>query len=232
VADFAIHAPTLELLMEITGAIERTLDPVALEWIGGHAPIGGRADRNDAARTPRLLVRLAGNADTVDWSSAELRRISPDAERLQAGHIGNNGEAGAAFALRLTALPSLLPELWRTGADLATRLGMHNSGSDNDSAGPAALRATAHAGAGIVRVWGELRAEAADAACIDVIERARADVHSLGGTLTVQAVPAGRLRGLDFFGPPPEAIALMRAAAARLDPAGILVPGRTVLSHR
>jgi glycolate oxidase FAD binding subunit len=60
------------------------------------------------------------------------------------------------------------------------------------------------------------------------IGAAREVVTGLGGTLVVLQCPTGVKRNVDVWGPPGDALPLMRRVKERFDPAGTLNPGRFV----
>jgi glycolate oxidase FAD binding subunit len=66
------------------------------------------------------------------------------------------------------------------------------------------------------------------AAALAALRRAREALGALGGSLTLTAAPAELRAGFDPWGAPPAAVEVMRRLKARLDPEGLLAPGRFV----
>lgn len=160
----------------------------------------------DIASNPqwRILVRIQGHEDEVREATSRLATIMelseiPDADLLWKGLAEE--EASAKTAYRLTALPSRLAETMEIAKTLSDLMFM---GSGNVSA---------HATAGVVRVWGETATAAAQDAISKVTER----MAAIGGTL------------LDLHGGRPAESAGRKAMIVRqirdvFDPMGIL-PG-------
>jgi glycolate oxidase FAD binding subunit len=66
------------------------------------------------------------------------------------------------------------------------------------------------------------------AAAVEALERARRALVALRGSLVLAAAPPGIRAGFDPWGAPSPALDLMRRLKVRLDPEGLLAPGRFV----
>lgn len=89
---------------------------------------------------------------------------------------------------------------------------------------PPGTAVTASAGAGVSRIaWP--RAEGGSAEAVAAL---RAEVLRLGGTAVIETGPPDLKRRVDAWGPPREDHVLMQAVKARLDPRGVMSPGRYV----
>jgi glycolate oxidase FAD binding subunit len=149
------------------------------------------------------LLDLAGKAGL-----AAERLDEPGARAFWERHARLR-EAGA-FRARLSAPPSALPAVARDAvAPLLAAL----------EGGGAALYPTL--GLGFVR-----GAQASGPSAAAAVERARAALRALGGSLVLAAAPPEVRAAADAWGPPPAALALMRSLKDRLDPERRLAPGR------
>lgn len=175
-----------------------------------------------------LLVGLDGIAEQVDWEVAELGRLlgplglgettvldgtaRDDAWRAL-GRLGRPGHDHVAAVMKWAVLPTQVAELMETGATVALRNGLG-----------AAL--TAHAGVGIVTavLTGGTGANAA----VATLTEWRGLANQVGGQAMVEWAPLAikeRVAVWDAAGP---TLRLMKGIKERLDPGGILNPGRFV----
>jgi glycolate oxidase FAD binding subunit len=171
------------------------------------------------AGSAAVLLGFDGLAATVAWQVGEVSR--------QLGALGARAvrPLGAWPDLRAAvAAPLALATVGVPPADLGAYLGeaataVHAAGLE--------LAATAHAGEGIVTAaLLSQRAGAPDVA--GALETLRAGARARGGHLVVEAAPLAAKAALSVWDPPGPAFALMRELKTRLDPAGIMNPGRFV----
>jgi glycolate oxidase FAD binding subunit len=92
------------------------------------------------------------------------------------------------------------------------------------------LAALAHAAHGLVTlILVATGAEAPPAAATAAtLTRCRDDARARGGHLAIEWAPLGVREACPVWDPPGPAVELMRGLKARLDPAGVLNPGRFV----
>jgi len=222
-ATVALDCPLDEAAEHAAHVLASPLEPIALEWCSGGAEAVGAADgtgaggapggvdegANDggadagprgAARSGRLLVRLAGTEDALPARAGRLRELlgaaaTDGGDQEWARHAALVTGGAQHAVLRIGAKPALLPAL------LASL--------------PAAT-VTAGLGTGVATV-----ALPADP---EAVAAAHAAVHDAGGTSALRYRPAG----LDApaWGPPPPAVAVLRAVKHAFDPAARLGPGR------
>jgi glycolate dehydrogenase FAD-binding subunit len=176
---------------------------------------------------PALLMGVDGIREQVEWQCAETQRLMAPlgcresrvldgAERDQAwkalGEIGRSGADDVAAVMSWGVLPTQLVRAMDEGRAIATGHG---------------LRATlaAHAGMGIATaVLGGGDASAV----VATLTEWRALVNGLGGHAVLQWAPLGvkeRVSVWDAAGPD---VRIMKGIKERLDPRGILNPGRFV----
>ena len=197
--------------------------PSALELADGealrHLGQGGGAG---------LLLGLDGIAEQVDWEVAELgRRLGPlglgETTVLDGGardeawralaRLRRPGHDQVAAVMKWAVRPTQVAELMETGSTVALRNGL-----------TAAL--TAHAGMGIVTAV--LTGGADVNAAVATLTEWRALAHQAGGQAMVEWAPLAikeRVAVWDSAGP---TLRLMKGIKERLDPRGILNPGRFV----
>jgi glycolate oxidase FAD binding subunit len=199
------------------------LIPSALELADGEAlrrlGLGGGA---------ALLVGLDGIAEQVDWEVAELQRLlgpiglgetavldgaaRDDAWRGLAG-LGRPGHERVAAVMKWAALPNQIADLMEAGAAAAQRNGLVGA-------------FTAHAGVGIITAV--LAGGTNPNAVVSTLTEWRALVNRMEGHAMVEWAPLAvkeRVAVWDSAGP---TLRLMKGIKERLDPRGILNPGRFV----
>jgi glycolate oxidase FAD binding subunit len=175
-----------------------------------------------------LLVGLDGIPEQVDWQVAELGRLlgplglgettvldgAARDEAWQAlARLGRPGVDEVAAVMRWAVLPSQVAEVMAAGGAAANRAGL-------------AAALTAHSGVGIVTAVLSGRPDAD--AVAGTLGEWRALVNGMGGHAMVQWAPLAvkeRVPVWDAGGP---SLRLMQGIKARLDPRGILNPGRFV----
>lgn len=199
------------------------LIPSALELADGEAlrrlGLGGGA---------ALLVGLDGIAEQVDWEVAELQRLlgpiglgetavldgaaRDDAWRGLAG-LGRPGHERVAAVMKWAVLPNQIADLMEAGAAAAQRNGLVGA-------------FTAHAGVGIITAV--LAGGTNPNAVVSTLTEWRALVNRVEGHAMVEWAPLAvkeRVAVWDSAGP---TLRLMKGIKERLDPRGILNPGRFV----
>jgi len=200
------------------------LIPSALELVDGEA-----LRRLGHGGGAALLVGLDGIAEQVDWEVGELGRVlgplgagattvldaaeRDDAWRAVAG-LGRPGHEQVAAVMKWGVLPTQLADLMETGAAAAQRNGV-----------TAVL--TAHAGVGIATAV--LAGGTGTNAVVATLTEWRALANGVGGHAMVEWAPLAvkeRVAVWDTAGP---ALRLMKGIKERLDPRGILNPGRFVV---
>jgi glycolate oxidase FAD binding subunit len=199
------------------------LIPSAVELVDGEAlrrlGLGGGAG---------LLVGLDGIAEQVDWQVAELVRLlgplglgehtvldgveRDDVWRGVAG-LGRPGHDRVAAVMKWAVLPTQVAELMEAGAAAAQRNGLVGA-------------LTAHAGVGLVTAV--LAGGTNPNAVVSTLTEWRALANGVGGHAMVEWAPLAvkeRVAVWDAAGP---TLRLMKGIKERLDPNGILNPGRFV----
>jgi glycolate oxidase FAD binding subunit len=166
-----------------------------------------------------LLVRFEGFGPGVEDQVKRLlglaTRMGLPAERLD--------EAAAAGAwARHDAV--------RTGGPFRARLSAPPGATEEGAAALSTLLRALPGGAGVwypaLGLGFAAGAPAAPDAVASAAGDARGALAALGGALVVCEAPAEVRARLDAWGPPPGALDLMRRLKARLDPEGLLAPGR------
>jgi glycolate oxidase FAD binding subunit len=210
---------------ELGPAALTLLDPQAAEACGRRAELGPRA-------APAVLVAFDGLAGVVAWEQEEAAR------RLRAGGAATVTVLDAAQARRVLGavrevrrlvdspiavatagvLPADVPAYLETAAAAARVAGVR-------------LAAVAHAGSGVVTLI--LAATGVEsppaAATIEVLTRCRAAARGHAGQLVLEWAPLGVREACPVWDEVPgPTITLMRGLKARLDPHGVLNPGRFV----
>ncbi len=157
-----------------------------------------------------LLIRVQGASAAVEADVAKLLGRSVDMARSQQGseaqrtfETARDHAARHPLVLRGFALPGLLPEVLS---------------AVHDAAPVAALAADVMSGR--VRVGVEASAD------VVALERLRARLEALGGSLVVERGAPELLAGFPTYGPGGKRAALGRALRARFDPGGVLSTGR------
>jgi glycolate dehydrogenase FAD-binding subunit len=208
-AAVTMQAERLEQVGAAVGSLLRsTLEPSAIEltWPAGNLP----------GRLTVLFEGIQPGVDAQAAAAAELLGRVGDAAVLGPGgtdaalsQLGVLPFEKADVAVKVACPPAELPAAM---ADLA---GPHGG------AGPI----SAHAGTGVL--WaasggGEVPM------LVNAITRTRERLAARGGTLVVVKAPAELKRAVDVWGPPGDALGLMRRVKERFDPGRRMNPGRFV----
>jgi glycolate oxidase FAD binding subunit len=201
------------------------LIPSALDLIDAEAARVIGCDATGGA----LLIGVDGIREQVEWQCGEIARLvvplgatSPEVVDGPArdqiwrarGELGHAGMPDVAAIMKWGVLPTRLPELMETGAATARRNGLR-----------AAL--AAHAGVGIATAV--LAGSGADAdAAVRTLDEWRGMVDRAGGHAILEWAPLGVKERVAVWDEPGPEHRLMKALKDRLDPRGILNPGRFV----
>jgi glycolate oxidase FAD binding subunit len=175
-----------------------------------------------------LLVGLDGIAEQVDWEVTELARLlgplgagettvldaaERDAAWRALAGLGRPGSGQVAAVMKWAVLPTQLADLMETGATAAQRNGV-----------TAVL--TAHAGVGIVTAV--LMGGTDTNTVVATLTEWRALANGGGGHAMVEWAPLAVKERVAVWDAPGPALRLMKGIKERLDPRGILNPGRFV----
>jgi glycolate oxidase FAD binding subunit len=171
------------------------------------------------AATANVQVRVEGLSQAIASKVDRLRRAATDARAQQvpatveplAARESLFEGAGPAAVCKLGVLPARVAGLYDPLRRAAERAGFR-------------WRSVVQIG-GV----GLLRLECPDEATLPaVVVAAREALAGLGGTLVVLQCPTGAKRNVDVWGPPGDALPLMRRVKEQFDPASALNPGRFV----
>lgn len=200
------------------------LVPSALELVDG-----GALQALGLAGGAGLLIGIDGMRDQVQWQCGEIGRLlcplgltesrvldgaARDALWGALGDLGRGGVEDMAAVMKWGVLPTQLADVMEQGSTIAQKNGLR-----------AAL--TAHAGVGIATAV--LSGGGADAnAVVATLTQWRAIVNGAGGHALVEWAPLAVKERVSVWDEPGPAIRIMRGIKERLDPRGILVPGRFV----
>ena len=204
--------------------ISSDLIPSALELVDGGAM---RALGIDAGAG--LLVGVDGIREQVEWQCGELGGLlrpigatqstvltGAEAEALwrRLGELGGRGADDVAAVMRWGVLPTNLARVMAESAAVATKNGLR-----------AAL--TGHAGVGLAMAV--LSGGGGDAnAVVATLTEWRSIVNGTGGHAMVEWAPLAVKERVSVWDAPGPAIRIMKSIKDRLDPRGILNPGRFV----
>lgn len=198
----------------IPSALE-LVDGEALRWLGH----GGAA---------ALLIGLDGIAEQVEWEIAELARLlgplglgettgldgaARDEAWRALARLGCPGVGDAAAVMRWAVLPTRVAGLMAAGAAAARRQGL-----------TAVL--TAHAGVGVVTAI--LSGRPDTDAVVATLGGWRDLVNRADGQAMVEWAPLAVKERVAVWDAPGPTLRLMKGIKERLDPRGILNPGRFV----
>ena len=199
--------------------------PSALELVDGEASRAlGLATSGGA-----LLIGVDGIKEQVDWQCAEVGRLlatlgSTECRVLDGpgrdevwrgfGELGRVGVEGVAAVMKWGVLPTRVAETMEEGGAIALRSGLRAA-------------VTAHAGVGIATAV--LAGAGADAdAVVRTLTDWRAMVNGAGGHALVEWAPLAVKERVSVWDAPDAAFRIMKGIKERLDPRGILNPGRFV----
>ncbi len=207
------------------------LGPVALTLLDARAadacaPVVGLP----AAAAPAVLVAFDGLARAVAWEREEAARRLRGAGARAVEALDAGGTARALGAVRetrrLLASPVAIATVGVVPAEVGAYLG---AAQTTAQAGGFELATVAHAGHGLVTLvlapGGAPRPAAATAV---VLAAWRDAARARGGHLAVEWAPLGVREACPVWDPPGPGVDLMRGLKARLDPQGVLNPGRFV----
>ncbi len=176
-----------------------------------------------------VLIGVDGIREQVDWQCAEIARllgplglgesavldgVERDAAWRGLGELGPAGADDTAAVMKWGVLPTQLPEVMEAGAAVAQRSGL-------------SARITAHAGVGIATAV--LSGGSADTnAVVATLTEWRAMVNGAAGHALLEWAPLAVKERVAVWDTPGPALRIMKGIKERLDPRGILNPGRFV----
>jgi glycolate oxidase FAD binding subunit len=207
------------------------LGPVALALLDARAAAACAPEAGlPVAAAPVVLAAFDGLARTVAWERDEAARRLRAAGARSVEILDAGGTVGALGAVRdvrrVVASPIAVATVGVPPVDVGAYLGAAEATARTAGFGLAAL---AHAGHGVVTLLltadRALRPAAATAA---VLAEWRAAARARGGHLVVEWAPLGVREACPAWDPPGPGVDLMRGLKARLDPRGMLNPGRFV----
>ncbi|WP_300007658.1 FAD-binding protein [Pseudonocardia sp.] len=200
-ATVVVDAPLADAAARAARVLEGPYEPVALEWISDGA----------------LLVRIEGTPEALPARAARLRELlGGTAELVDPGderHSRTPGVDGSAVGspdpwLRHAEITRGLPEA------AVLRIGARPSVLPTLVSELAPVAATVGLGTGVATV----------SLPPDAVADAHTRVHAAGGTSQLRYRPPGA--DAPAWGPPPSALAVLRAVKTELDPDGRFGPGR------
>jgi glycolate oxidase FAD binding subunit len=207
------------------------LGPVALTLLDARAAEAfAGASRLPAETGPALLIAFDGLARAVTWQADEAaRRLRAAAART----VAMLDPAGTARALEAVREPRRLlasPGAIATAGVLPTEVGSYLAAADGTArAAGFEVAAVAHAGHGVVTLLlGHAEAPRPASLTAAVLAEWRTAARARGGHLVVEWAPLGVREACPVWDPPGRGLDLMRGLKARLDPQGVLNPGRFV----
>jgi glycolate oxidase FAD binding subunit len=209
---------------ELTPVAAALLDPDAARACGRHAGV-------PPAAGPAVVVAFDGLPSAVAAARAEARARLAAAGAASVQALDPAATARALDAVREARRLVASPLAVATAGVLPADLGAYLDAADA-AARAAGLRlaAVAHAGHGLVTLM--LTAPGAEtppaAATAAALARCRDAARTRGGHLAIEWAPLGVREACPVWDPPGPAVALMRGLKARLDPQGLLNPGRFV----
>jgi glycolate oxidase FAD binding subunit len=201
------------------------LIPSALELVDG----GASRALGLAASGGALLIGVDGIKEQVDWQCAEVGRLLPTLGSTECrvldgpgrdevwrgfGELGRVGVEDVAAVMKWGVLPTQVAEVMEEGGAIALRSGL-------------GAAVTAHAGVGIATAV-LAGAGANTDAVVRTLTDWRAMVNGAGGHTLVEWAPLAVKERVSVWDAPDAAFRIMKGIKERLDPRGILNPGRFV----
>jgi glycolate oxidase FAD binding subunit len=212
-------------------AVDGDLLPCALDLAdaGGAAALAARGGLPGGPAA--LLVGFDGLAATVAWQAEQARARLRAAGAREVAAL--EGPALAAALAAAADLPGLEPAARAavTASVLPARLAAFlEASADLLAARGLAGRAVARAGSGVATLVLAPGPGAAPAAepTPETLAALRVAAHEAGGQLRIDAAPLAVREALGVWEAPGPAGRLFQAIKARLDPAGVMNPGRFV----
>lgn len=227
-ATFRLHPlPRETRNVSLTADSADTLCKLMLAMLDSKLAYTGLQLRAGSGIEPHLDVRFEGTTGGIEAQVNVLRQLAKQAAPGEAGsEVWNARETlwprpGEASALGLTAKFSVLPAQLSTFCGLACRVAL--------SQGLLWGIVAQAVGTGVLRIEAQPQApQTEQQKLLGALAGVRSELEALGGTLVVLDCPQALKRGLDVWGPPGDAMPLMRRVRERLDPAATLNPGRFV----
>ena len=219
----AARAATILAGSELGPVALALLDARAAEACAPKAGLSGPA-------VPAVVIAFDGLARTVAWERDAAAQRLRDAGARSVEVLDAGGTAGALEAVRDVRCVIASPVAVATAGVLPADVGVY-LGAAEVAARTAGfeLAAVAYAGHGLITLClvsgGAPRPVGATAA---VLAEWRAAARERGGHLVVEWAPLGVRETCPVWDPPGPGVDLMRGLKARLDPQGVLNPGRFV----
>ena len=195
-----VDCPLAEAAELAAAVLVEPHEPAALEWV------------SDTGTDGALLIRLEGTRDALPARADRLRQTLQPPTREAGGAVERGAERGAdedpwAWHAAVTR-DGRMPEA------TVLRIGVRPSELPRVLAALPARTVTAGLGTGIATVTLDP----------DAVAAAHATVHAAGGTSVLRSRPDST--DPPAWGPPPSALAVLKAVKTELDPDGRLGPGR------
>ena len=218
--------PAESATLRIEAETPEAAGTLVLDVLGSTLVPTGLAIRWSPTEGSRLFLRLAGIPPSVAAQAEQARGIA-SARNLEARTLSGDDARATwdglaaepwayghdAVVARCSVLPSEVPALIRALEAVAERAGLDS------------LALVQGYGLGLIGLAGR-GAPASDDALIGATAELRERIAPRGGTLVLLAAPLGVKQRVDVWGPPTDALPVMRQVKARFDPNGTLNPGR------
>ena len=252
-----VHSDALPVLMELVGPyhdLEDALSRLEAHDRDAHEADGSKAAGGAPGGEGALLILgYGGTEESVDWQVGEALRIAkescggasgpPAHRRLSWEPVHgllldlHGRKMTGEIVLRLHVPDSDLVSHIREALRLARSRGVAARFAAHAGSGTARIALTP-ASAGLSAAWGEAAAAAASGAAVDnenaavayvgIAREIRAIAEAAGGQMIVERAPAALRDAVGVFGEARSDFFLHRAVKEKMDPKGILSPGRFV----
>lgn len=227
---FGALAPAARAAAGLAGS---ELGPVALALLDAEASAacGRHAGVGAPGAAPTVLAAFDGLPATVAWQQAEAARRLAAAGAAGVTTLDAVATARVLAAVRgiRRALPDAVAVATATVLPADLEAYLVEAGAAAAAAGfrLGTVAAPGHGGAVLVLAGGPGPA-GATAGLIRTLERWREAARARGGHLVVEAAPVDVRQACPTWDPPGPSFPLMRGLKARLDPRGVMNPGRFV----
>jgi glycolate oxidase FAD binding subunit len=223
--------PTLDAAAAAAaGMAASELGPTALVLLDARAAEAAASGAGlPAGSAPAVLLAFDGLARAVAWQGDEAARRLRTAGARAVDVLDAGGTARALEAVRearqLLSEPVAIATVGVLPADVGAYLGAARATAE---AAGFELAAVAHAGHGQVTLVLAPAAPRPGQKTTAVLAEWREAARTRGGHLTVEWAPLSVREECPVWDPPGASIGLMRGLKTRLDPQGVLNPGRFV----
>ncbi|MEJ7578728.1 MAG: FAD-linked oxidase C-terminal domain-containing protein [Pyrinomonadaceae bacterium] len=198
--------------------------PVALEILSPQISLNINAEAAPAAFA--LLIRFAGNAQTVSYQTARARALLESEARTVTVSDDDESLWRDLAAVPLRHIDKMI---WRAAVRPAA-LGVFLNVVSQNGGDAFTSSSCWHAGAGDGRLRVISSLPTSKEPCIRSLELLRREAQSLGGSLVVESAPPEIKGALNAWGDAGHAAGLMREVKAQLDPQNLFSPGRFIAS--